>query len=125
MITTEKMTINLNVVELGNIDLLVNEGFYSNRTEFIKTAIRNQISQYNYEINQIVVNKGFYVGIHRVTRAELEDLLRKKEKLELKVVGMLVLDNDISFDLIERTISAMNIAGVIRCNEKLKKKLVG
>lgn len=125
MVTTEKMTININAVDLGNIDLLVNEGFYSNRTDFIKTAIRNQIKQYDYEINQIVVKKDYYVGIRRVTRLELEEHFARKEKVELKAVGILVLDDDITYDLLERTVTKFNVAGVIRCSDRLKEKLYG
>ncbi len=119
------MTININAVDLGNIDLLVNEGFYSNRTDFIKTAIRNQIKQYDYEINQIVVKKDYYVGIRRVTRLELEEHFARKEKVELKAVGILVLDDDITYDLLERTVTKFNVAGVIRCSDRLKEKLYG
>jgi len=54
---TEKMTINLGYVDLGHIDLMVQEGFYSNRTDFIRTAIRNQLERHADVVKQSTVRK--------------------------------------------------------------------
>ncbi len=121
MVTTEKMTINLNVVDLGNIDLLVSEGYYSNRTDFIKSAIRRQIEEYRPQIQEIVIKKKYYVGIQKLTKESLEESVRRGEKLDIKVVGMLIIDDEISYDLISKAIASINLAGVVRCGERLQK----
>lgn len=121
MVTTEKMTINLNVVDLGNIDLLVSEGYYSNRTDFIKSAIRRQIEEYRPQIQEIVIKKKYYVGIQKLTKESLEDTIRRGEKLDIRVVGMLIIDDDVSYDLIGKAIASINLAGVVRCGERLQK----
>ena len=121
VVTTEKLTINLNVVDLGNIDLLVSEGYYSNRTDFIKNAIRRQIEEYRPQIQEIVIKKKYYVGIQKLTKESLEDTIRRGEKLDIRVVGMLIIDDDVSYDLIGKAIASINLAGVVRCGERLQK----
>ena len=84
MVETEKITINTNVVDLGKIDLLVSQGFYSNRTDFIRTGIRNQLTTHATELESIVVKQEFVVGVTTYSKKDLEKLLQRMRKLILE-----------------------------------------
>ena len=92
---SEKITINLGYVDLGHIDLLVREGFYSNRTDFIRTAIRNQLASHADAVKQSIVRRTLELGLRRVTRAELEALKEKGVRLHVQVVGLATIDDDV------------------------------
>lgn len=116
----EKITTNVSVVDLGQIDLLVQQGFYSNRTDFLRTAIRNQLSSHAVELKQTVIKKKMALGIMSYNRKELEAVLQSGELLDIKVVGMLVFDNDVPTRLIEQTIRSVEVHGVIRASKEVK-----
>lgn len=123
MNSSEKITVNVNVVDLGKIDLLVEKGFYSNRTDFIKTAIRNQIENQNYVIKDIIIKNNFSLGIVIYSKKDLEMLLVNGEKINIKVVGMLIFKDDISEDLALAVINSIEVKGVFKVNTDLKNKL--
>src|SRR5262245_52201371 len=87
-VDTEKITINLGVVDLGKVDLLVEEGFYANRTDFIRTAIRNQLVRHDDDVKQSSTRKALAVGVLGFGRAELEEIRAAGEKLKIAVIGM-------------------------------------
>ncbi|SHG55701.1 CopG family transcriptional regulator [Ornithinibacillus halophilus] len=120
MAETEKITINSNVVDLGKIDLLVEQGFYSNRTDFIKTSIRNQLTSHSRDIDHVIEEKSYAIGIVHYSRKNLENLLEKNKVLDIKVVGMLVIDDDVDLDLARKTIKSIIVSGVFRANSKVK-----
>ena len=95
---SEKLTLNIGYVDLGKIDLLVREGFYSNRSDFIRTAIRNQLDRHTLEIQQSVTRHSYVIGVLAYDKADLEKVRLKGEKLELNVVGFLHLANNITPD---------------------------
>jgi len=123
MADTEKITINMNIVDLGQIDLLVEQAFYSNRTDFIKTAIRNQLSNHSVEIKDTITRREFALGMLYYSRKDLEDELLKNNMLEIKVVGLLVLNDDIDPNLALKTIKSLKVLGVFKANDKVKKAL--
>src|SRR6478735_9082104 len=92
---TEKLTLNLGYVDLGKIDLLVREGFYSNRSDFIRTAIRNQLAMQSADIERSVSRNTLDLGLREFTRAELEGHLRRNEKLSIQVVGLARIASDV------------------------------
>ena len=96
---TEKLTLNLGPVDLGQIDLLVQEGFYSNRTDFIRTAIRNQIATHGDTLKQVVARKMLVLGLQQFGTAELEAVRRAGEKLEIRVVGLASIAADVTPEL--------------------------
>jgi Arc/MetJ-type ribon-helix-helix transcriptional regulator len=120
MADTEKITINMNVVDLGNIDLLVEQGFYSNRTDFIKTAIRSQLEKHSAELKDAIIRKTFMIGVVSLNRESLEDELMKNNMLEIKVLGMLILKDNISPELADKTIKSIKVLGSFRANDTLK-----
>lgn len=116
----EKITINLSVVDLGKIDLLVEQGFYSNRTDFIKTAIRSQLGTHSKEIDQVVTEKSYKIGIVNYNRKSLENLVNKNKMLDVKVIGMLVLDKDVDLELAKKVFSSLRVNGVFKANREVK-----
>lgn len=120
MAETEKITINMNVVDLGKVDLLVDQGFYSNRTDFIKSSIRNQLNTHAKYVDQIITKKAYVIGVTHYSRQSLEKLLEDKKILDIKVVGLLIFDEDIDADLLVKTIKSVNIFGVLKATNELK-----
>lgn len=120
---SEKLTINLSVVDLGHIDLLVEEGFYANRSDFIRAAIRAQLSIHNEALKQVIVRKSFAIGVLSYSRSDLEKVLARGEKMALRVIGLVVLQEDIPPELALQTIESINVKGVLRCNSQVREAL--
>jgi len=123
MADTEKITINMSAVDLGQIDLLVTEGFYSNRTDFIRSAIRAQINSHGDAIKQVMYRKSMVIGVLSYSASELEERRAKNEKLIMKVVGMVLLADDISPELALATIESIEVKGVMKVSEAVRQAL--
>jgi len=123
MSETEKITINLGLVDLGQVDLLVQEGFYSNRTDFIRTAIRNQISVHAEEVRQTVARKTLVLGLQHYTRQDLEAVQAASETLEIKVLGLASIADDVSPELALATIDSLVVLGAFRASPAVKAAL--
>lgn len=108
---TEKVTINLGLVDLAQMDLLVEEGFYTNRTDFVRTAIRNLLQQHGEAIRQTVVRKRFVMGMQRYAKAELERSVANGEQLEIHVLGLATIDDDVTPELARAAIASIRVLG--------------
>jgi Arc/MetJ-type ribon-helix-helix transcriptional regulator len=122
---TEKLTLNLGLVDLGQIDLLVQEGFYSNRTDFIRTAIRNQLSTHAEVVRQTVARKTLVLGLQHYTRQDLEAVLAAGETLQINVVGLASIADDVSPELALATIDSVAVLGAFRASEAVRQALDG
>lgn len=111
---TEKITINLGPVDLGRIDLLVEQGVYSNRTDLIRTAIRNQLERHASLIDQVVVSKEYALGVYRLTKKGLEKRRAAGERVRLRVIGMVDIAKDVEPDLAREAIDSIVVLGVLR-----------
>jgi len=120
---TEKITINLGLVDLGQVDLLVQEGFYSNRTDFIRTAIRNQLSTHADTVRQTVARKTMVLGLQHYTRQDLEEVRATGETLEIKVLGLASVADDVSPELALATIDSLVVLGAFRASPAVKAAL--
>jgi Arc/MetJ-type ribon-helix-helix transcriptional regulator len=120
---TEKITINLGYVDLGHIDLLVREGFYSNRTDFIRTAIRNQLSSHREEVRKSIVRHTLDLGLRHFTRADLEAVQAAGEKLHIKVLGLTSIAPDVSPALALATIESITVLGALHASSDVKSAL--
>jgi Arc/MetJ-type ribon-helix-helix transcriptional regulator len=120
---SEKVTINMNVVDLGKVDLLVQEGVYSNRTDFIRTAIRNLLDKHTFEIQQTVSRHSFVIGVLHYNHVDLEKYRAKNEKVNFKVIGLLSLDKRIPVDLALDVIESVRVHGVFHASQELKDAL--
>jgi Arc/MetJ-type ribon-helix-helix transcriptional regulator len=119
----EKITINMNVVDLGKVDLLVEEGFYSNRTDFIRTAIRNQLAKHDDDVRHTVTRRELLIGVLYYTREELEEVKAAGEMLSISVTGLLSLGNDVTPQLAVDTIQSIKVVGVFRAGKAVKEAL--
>lgn len=122
---SEKVTINLGFVDLGHIDLLVSEGFYSNRTDFIRTAIRNQLNKQNDAVRQVVARKMLVLGLQRFGRAELEAVQAAGQALEIRVLGLASIDDDVTPALAQATIASVTVLGAFHASAAVKAALAG
>jgi Arc/MetJ-type ribon-helix-helix transcriptional regulator len=120
---TEKITINMSAVDLGKIDLLVQEGLYSNRTDFIRTAIRNLQDKHNLEIQQSVARNSYIVGVLSYDRSDLEKRKGKGEKLKITILGLLHLHDDISAELAAEVIESVKVLGIFIASDEVKAAL--
>ncbi len=120
---SEKLTINLGLVDLGQIELLVQEGFYANRTDFIRTAIRNQIERHAETVRQVVTRKSVDLGVRHITRKELEAARSAGLGLDIRVLGLAVLADDISPDLARETIARLTVLGGLQASADVKAAL--
>ena len=120
---SEKITINVGFVDLGNIDLLVREGFYSNRTDFIRTAIRNQLASHADALKQSIVRRTLELGLRRVGRQELEASKAKGVRLQIQVVGLATIDDDVTPELAGETIESITVLGALHASKEIKSAL--
>ena len=122
-VETEKITVNLGPVDLGRIDLLVQEGFFSNRTDFIRTAIRSQLATQANEIDRSIERHRLELGLHDFLRADLEALRDRGEVLHIRVVGLARFAADIDADLARQTIASLTVLGALQASPAIKTAL--
>jgi Arc/MetJ-type ribon-helix-helix transcriptional regulator len=120
---TEKITINMSAVDLGKVDLLVQEGLYSNRTDFIRTAIRNLLDKHNLEIQQSVIRHSYVIGVLVYDKADFEKRKLMGEKFNINVVGFLHLANDISPELACEVVESIRVRGIFHVSDTVKAAL--
>jgi Arc/MetJ-type ribon-helix-helix transcriptional regulator len=120
---SEKITINIGLVDLGQIDLLVNEGFYANRTDFIRTAIRRQIDSREAAVNDTVQRRALTLGTQHLSRHDLEALRAAGQRIELRVLGLATIADDVSPELAMATIAAVEVLGAFRAPRAVKAAL--
>lgn len=119
----EKITINLGYVDLGHIDLIVADGFYSNRTDFIRTAIRNQLDKHAEVLKQSVSRKNFDLGLHDFSREHLEELRRAGRTLHVRVIGLARFADDVSPELARSTIASLSVLGAVQAPSAVRAAL--
>lgn len=117
---SEKITINVGPVDLGQIDLLVNEGFYANRTDFIRTAIRRQLDTRADAVNETVTRRALKLGTRHLSRRDLESLREAGQTVDLHVLGLATIAQDVSPDLAMATISSVEVLGAFRAPSEVK-----
>ena len=120
---SEKITINLGYVDLGQIDLMVHEGFYSNRTDFIRTSIRNQLERHADVVRQSTVRKSLDLGLRQYSREDLEAARRAGEMLHIHVLGLVSIALDVTPELARATIASVVVLGALHASPAVKKAL--
>jgi Arc/MetJ-type ribon-helix-helix transcriptional regulator len=121
----EKITINLGYVDLGQIDLLVQEGFYANRTDLIRTAIRNQLAVHADVVKQAATRKTLVLGIQQFSAAELRALQAAGQTLHIRVLGLAVIAPDVTPELALATIASVVVLGALHAPPAVKAALAG
>lgn len=122
--TDEKITINLGCVDLGQIDLLVQEGFYANRTDLIRTAVRNQLNSHGDVVRQVVARKTLVLGIQHYSRADLLALEKAGQKLDIRVLGLASIAPDVTPELALATIDSITVLGALHASPAVKAALL-
>ena len=120
---TEKITINLGYVDPGHIDLMVAEGFYSNRTDFIRTAIRSQLDRHDDVLRKSVERQQLDLGLRRYSREDLEAVREAKERLHIQVLGLAIIAEDVSPELARDTIASIHVLGALQAPAAVKAAL--
>src|ERR1700690_2002767 len=113
---TEKITINLGYVDLGHIDLMVQDGFYANRTDFIRTAIRNQLDRHADVVRQSVARKTLDIGLAHYGRSDLEAAQSRGEMLHINVLGLATVARDVTPELARATIASVTVLGALHAS---------
>jgi len=120
---SEKLTVNLGFVDLGSIDLLVRDGFYSNRSDFIRTAIRNQLATHADTAKQAASRLTLEMGLRTFARKDLESVQAAGEKLEIRVLGLAIIADDVTPDLARATIESITVLGALHASAEVKTAL--
>jgi Arc/MetJ-type ribon-helix-helix transcriptional regulator len=120
---TEKITINLGYVDLGHVDLMVQQGFYSNRTDFIRTAIRNQLERHADVVKQSTARNGLDLGLRHYSREDLEAARRAGEMLHINVLGLASIGLDVTPELARATIASVAVLGALHASSAVKAAL--
>lgn len=120
---SEKLTINLGFVDLGRIDLLVRDGFYSNRSDFIRTAIRNQLVTHAEVATQAMNRLSLDLGLRTFTRRDLEAVAAANERLEIRVLGLAIIADDVPPDLARKTIASLTVLGAFHASREVRAAL--
>ena len=120
---SEKLTINLGAVDLGQIDLLVQEGFYSNRTDLIRTAIRKQLAVHADEVKQTLARRTLVLGLQHFSRTQLEALRAARQTLRIQVLGLARIAVDVSPELARATIESVHVLGVFHASPAVRRAL--
>ena len=122
---SEKITVNLGLVDLGQIDLLVGEGFYANRTDFIRTAIRAQLATHAEAVRHTVARKTLVLGVQHYSRRDLEAVRDAGQRLQIRVLGLASIAEDVSPDLALATLESVEVRGALRASTPVKEALAG
>ena len=120
---TEKITINLGLVDLGQVDLLVQEGFYANRTDFIRTAIRAQLATHAETVHRTVARKTLVLGVQHYARRDLEAVRDAGQRLQIRVLGLASIADDVSPELALATIESVEVLGALRAPSPVRAAL--
>ena len=120
---SEKITINIGPVDLGQIDLLVDEGFYANRTDFIRTAIRRQLESRAGAVDDTVTRRALTLGTQHLSRSDLEQLRDAGQTIDLRVLGLATIADDVSVELAMATIASVQVLGAFRAPRAVKAAL--
>jgi Arc/MetJ-type ribon-helix-helix transcriptional regulator len=120
---SEKLTLNLGFVDLGSIDLMVRDGFYSNRSDFIRTAVRNQLATHAETAKQAASRLTLEMGLRTYGRKDLEAVQAAGEKLKIRVLGLAVIADDVTPDLARATIESITVLGALHASAEVKTAL--
>ncbi len=124
MAELEKLTINLGPVDLGQIELLVEQGFYANRAEFIRSAIQNQLAKHGEVVREATTRNAYLMGALSYGREALEEERREGRRLKLNMLGYLSIDDDVTPELAKATIESLKVLGIFRASPDVKAALL-
>jgi len=119
----EKLTINISPLDIGQIEILVEQGFYANRAEFVRTAIRDELAKHSETVRETAKRKTFIIGAMVIGRAELERRQKRGEQLDLRVIGLLGIEENVPASLARAVIESVEVRGIFRASKDVKDAL--
>ncbi len=122
-VDSEKITVNLGFVDLGRVDLMVKDGFYGNRADFIRTAIRNQLERHDDALRQSVTRKQLHLGLSHYTRQDLEAAVKAATPLQIQVLGLASIASDVTPELARAAIASVHVLGAFQASSAVKAAL--
>lgn len=117
---SEKITINLGYVDLGHIDLLTQDGFYSNRTDFIRTAIRNQLDRHTDSVRKSLARQKLDLGLVRYSRVDLERIKSARTRIDIRALGLVIIEDDVTAELARATIASIRVLGALQASPTIR-----
>jgi len=120
---TEKMAVNISVVDLGQVDLLVQEGFYSNRSDLVRTAVRNQLAQHADVLKQTVARRALTLGLQHFSRLDLERAVSAGKRIRIEVVGLARIADDVTPALAKAAIESVSVLGAFQASSAVRQAL--
>lgn len=123
MTDTEKITINVGAVDLGKIDLLVEQGHYSNRTDFIRSAIRSQLDKHTLDVQNSVTRDSYAVGAIVYNRKDFEKYKARNEKVKIRMIGLFIISEDSPVELVTEVVESIRVLGIFQASSELKDAL--
>ena len=117
------MTVNVGVVDLGHVDLLVQEGFYSNRSDLIRTALRNQLALHADALQKTVARRTLTVGLQHFSRSDLERAVASGQALQVQVVGLARIADDVPPELARAAIQSVTVLGAFQASPSVRQAL--
>jgi Arc/MetJ-type ribon-helix-helix transcriptional regulator len=120
---TEKLTLNLTPVDLGQIELLVDQGFFANRAEFIRVAIHDLLEKHADRVKETSTRQALVIGALVYTRGMLEEMKRKKTRLAIRIVGYLSIDDDVPVSLARDVVESIKVYGIFHVTAEVKAAL--
>lgn len=117
---SEKITINVNHVDLGKIDLLIDNGFFSNRSDFIRAAIRNELNKNGSYVEDKIEKKGFVVGIVKYNENDFQKAIESNQLINLRFIGLFVIDSNVPLELVKQSVKKIDVKGTLIAPKEIK-----
>lgn len=117
---SEKITINVNHVDLGKIDLLIDNGFFSNRSDFIRAAIRNELNKNGSYVEDKIEKKGFVVGIAKYNENDFQKAIESNQLINLRFIGLFVIDSNVPLELVKQSVKKIDVKGTLIAPKEIK-----
>lgn len=117
---SEKITINVNHIDLGKIDLLIDNGFFSNRSDFIRAAIRNELNKNGSYVEEKIEKKGFLVGIAKYNEDDFQKAIESNQLINLRIIGLFVIDSNVPLELVKQSVKKIDVKGTLIAPKEIK-----
>lgn len=109
---SEKVSVNINEEALSKIDLLVEDGFYSNRSDFINRAVDTLLDRENRTVDKLleihskekINSRQWFVGVQTMGSQYLEKVKEQGVRLRIKGCGVLYFEKDAAQELVFETV---------------------
>ena len=126
---SEKVSVNINTSTLSSIDLLIDHGYYSNRSDFINQALREGIQKHQKTLDRIIDAKTeangespnqWFIGVYGLEKREIDAAKSRGITMEIKGYGVLVIDAENDEEDLYPVIRSIKVKGKVVCQKRIK-----